>query len=121
MLNLLTLEVKDQVLSGEPLYVIKDSTGNVLYDNVKLELKTPLVQQGTELNKALFDKIDESFKSVIKAINNMTTNKTTQDFTHNQVLGVIGNIGNMSSTQDIRIENLESRMSKLESRVSNLK
>lgn len=64
MLNVLTLEVKDEVLSGEPLYVIKDSTGNVLYDNVKLELKTPLIQEGTELNKALFDKIDEGFTNI---------------------------------------------------------
>lgn len=120
MLNILALEVKDEILSGEPLYTIKDGNGNILYDNVKLELKTSTIQQGTELNKVLFDKIDESFKNIIKTINNMNLNKRTQELLHNQILGIIQTIGNRSETQDIRIKNLESRMTSLENKVAKL-
>lgn len=64
MLNVLTLEVKDEILEGEPLYIIKDSNGNIIYDNVQLELKTPLLQEGTAINKQLFDKINEGFTNI---------------------------------------------------------
>jgi microcystin-dependent protein len=49
------VEIKDEILDGEPLYDIKDSDGNIIYKGVKIELITALVQQGTPLNKALFD------------------------------------------------------------------
>ncbi len=49
------IEVKDEILAGEPLYNIFDSQGNLIYNGVKIELITALIQQGTPLNKALFD------------------------------------------------------------------
>lgn len=68
MLKIITLEVKDEILNGEPLYTIKDSSGKVLEDNIKIELKTPIIQNGTEINKLLFDKIDENFEKLKKRI-----------------------------------------------------
>jgi hypothetical protein len=66
MLEVLTLEVNDEILSEEPLYTIKDSLGNVLYENVKINLNTNISQEGTEINKELFDKIDENFERIKK-------------------------------------------------------
>lgn len=47
------IEYKDEVLTGEPLYTIRNSNGTVLQDNVKIELKTPILQEGTSINKVL--------------------------------------------------------------------
>ena len=47
-------DIKDEVLSGEPRYTIKNSSGNVLSDNVDISLKTPITQEGTPVNRALF-------------------------------------------------------------------
>ena len=47
-------EIKDEVLAGEPLYVIEGSDGTVLQDNVKITRKTPVVEEATELNRATF-------------------------------------------------------------------
>ena len=51
------LEVKDEILNGEPLYRMRDNNGNIIYDNFSLEMITEVIQGGTPLNKALFDKI----------------------------------------------------------------
>ena len=45
-------DIKDEVLAGEPLYVIEGSDGTVLQDNVKITRKTPVVEEATELNRA---------------------------------------------------------------------
>lgn len=47
-------DIKDEILSGEPLYTIRDSSGNVLNDNVDISLKTPIIQEGAPINRALF-------------------------------------------------------------------
>ena len=47
-------DIKDEVLSGEPRYTIKNSSGNVLNDNVDISLKTSITQEGTPVNRALF-------------------------------------------------------------------
>ena len=47
-------DVKDEVLSGLPLYTIRDNNGNVLNDDVDISLKTPIIQEGTPINRALF-------------------------------------------------------------------
>lgn len=54
------LEVQDEVLGAEPRYEIKDNSGNVIATNCSIELITNILQEGTPLNKALFDKIDEN-------------------------------------------------------------
>lgn len=58
------LEVQDEVLSGEPRYEIKDNNGNVIATNCTIELVTSVLQEGTPLNKALFDKIENNFTSI---------------------------------------------------------
>ena len=45
-------DIKDDVLAGEPLYVIEGSDGTILQDNVKITQKTPVVEEATELNRA---------------------------------------------------------------------
>lgn len=47
-------DIKDEILSGDPRYAIRDSSGNVLNDNVDISLKTPITQEGTPVNRALF-------------------------------------------------------------------
>ena len=47
-------DIKDEVLAGEPLYVIQNPDGTVLQDNVKITQKTPIVQEPTPLNRATF-------------------------------------------------------------------
>lgn len=67
------IEVKDEILSGEPLYDISDSQGNLIYSGVRIELITALVQQGTPLNKLLFDSINSSINERL-----LITSKATE-------------------------------------------
>lgn len=54
-------EFQDEVLdtSGQsdnnPRYRIRDNSGTILQDDVQISLKTPVTQEGTKLNKALFE------------------------------------------------------------------
>ena len=50
-------EIKDEILQGDPRYTIRDNTGNVLNDNVDIALKTPLVEQGTPINRQMIQNI----------------------------------------------------------------
>lgn len=51
------IEVKDEILNGEPKYRLRNENGDIIYDNVSVEMTTPVVEEGTPLNKALFDSI----------------------------------------------------------------
>lgn len=51
------IEVKDEILNGEQRFRIRDENGNIILDNLTIEMITPLLQQATPLNKLLFDKI----------------------------------------------------------------
>ena len=51
------IEVIDEILNGEPKYRIKDEDGNLLFDNLTIEMITALAQQGTPINRALFESI----------------------------------------------------------------
>lgn len=57
-------EVKDEILSGEVLYRIIDKNGNILFDDLKIELKTLVKQIGTYINKLLFDSIREHLLAI---------------------------------------------------------
>lgn len=52
------LNVKDEILTGEPKYKIKQND-TTLYDNVTIDMITPVQQQGTPINKKLFDTISK--------------------------------------------------------------
>lgn len=49
------VEILDEILNGEAKYRIRGKDGNILFDNVSIEMITEILQQGTVLNKALFD------------------------------------------------------------------
>lgn len=40
------IEVKDEILSGEVRYRIRDDNGNIIFDNLTIEQITPVVQEG---------------------------------------------------------------------------
>lgn len=56
------LTVNDEILDPSlqpdpnPRYTIRDNKGNIIHDNIQIEMKTPVVQNGTALNKAFFAK-----------------------------------------------------------------
>lgn len=58
MFNIEKLEVKDELLDGVQKFRITKEDGSILADNCTIELVTLLLQQGTDINKLLFDKID---------------------------------------------------------------
>lgn len=47
------IEIKDEILTGEPRYRVRDNNGNITQDNVTIEQITPVKQEGTEINKKL--------------------------------------------------------------------
>lgn len=57
------IDIKDEVLDtslqpdNNPRYTIKDNNGRVINDNVQIDLKTPVVTEGTPLNKATIERI----------------------------------------------------------------
>lgn len=59
----MNIEIKDEILdtSGQldnaPRYLIRDNNGNIIFDNVQVEMKTPVLQEATKLNKELLEKI----------------------------------------------------------------
>lgn len=55
------IDFEDEILEGEPRYRVRDADGNLIYDNVSIELVTPVRQEGTPLNKALFDSIEADY------------------------------------------------------------
>lgn len=46
--------ILDEVLDGDPRYTIKEDNGEVFQDNMDIVLRTPVVQEGTPINRALF-------------------------------------------------------------------
>lgn len=59
--------VIDEVLNGEPKYKIVDNkTGETIYEDVSIVLDTEVLQEGTPINKALFDSIQGDIYRVDK-------------------------------------------------------
>ena len=64
------MEFLDEVLdtssqpNTNPRYTISDNAGNVINDNVQIDMKTPMVQTGTPLNKATFDNLQGDLYTV---------------------------------------------------------
>lgn len=56
------IDVKDEILQSEPFYRIVDKKGNILFDELKIEQITPALQEGTPLNKVLFDSIKKDIE-----------------------------------------------------------
>lgn len=66
------IDIKDEVLDtslqpdNNPRYTIKDNNGKVINDNVQIDLKTPVVEEGTPLNKALVKDLRKLYVSYNK-------------------------------------------------------
>lgn len=67
------IEVQDEILNGEATYRIRDKDGNILFDNLTIEQITPVIQEGTQLNKVLFDSIKNDINSRLLTSNKSTT------------------------------------------------
>lgn len=70
------IEVQDEILSGKPRYQIVDYNGNVIYTNVSVDLVNDVIQEGTPLNKALFDSIKQKMDSNSNKIDNLHFTKS---------------------------------------------
>ena len=55
-------------LDQDARYTIRDNNGNVVYDNVKIELKTPVSVEGTPINKATLEGIQNDLMNETKLI-----------------------------------------------------
>jgi hypothetical protein len=62
------LEIKDEILSGEPKYRFRDNNGNIIQDNVSIEQITPVIQEGTPVNKALVKGLQQEMLSDTKLL-----------------------------------------------------
>lgn len=58
------INVQDEILDGLPKYNILDENGKVLFANCSIVLSTNVVQEGSNLNKDLFDRIEGMRKSM---------------------------------------------------------
>lgn len=47
-------EFYDEILTDVPKYTLRDKNGKIINDDVDISLKTPVLQEGTPLNKKLF-------------------------------------------------------------------
>lgn len=54
------IEVKDEILAGEPRYRIVDENRNIILDNVSIEMTTQVIQEGTPLNKPFFELVKQA-------------------------------------------------------------
>ena len=61
------LNVQDEIIEGTPKYNITDNS-----DGTKnIELANTVIQEGSALNKVVFDKVDEGFRKLsLKSIGN---------------------------------------------------
>ena len=79
------IDVKDEILASEPLFRIIDKNGNILFDELKIEMVTKVLQESTPLNKVLFDSIKNDIDSRLLTSNKATTeqaNAGTDDTTY---------------------------------------
>lgn len=67
-------------LDQDPRYTVRDNNGNVLYDNVKIELRTPVRVDGTDWNKGLYGRIYNLDIDPIGKINIHSTIKDREGF-----------------------------------------
>ena len=56
MLKITLVQVQDEVLGEAAKYDVLDADGKIIHSNCSIELVSEILQQGTQLNKAFFDK-----------------------------------------------------------------
>lgn len=106
-------------LDSKPRYRIRDNNGTILYDNVTLEVATPVTQEGTAIDKALFDKIDGALALIVSKDNG-------EDFKKYIETGEYGGIKTpdildpLYELKDLWQKEIESKISSLDTRVTAL-
>lgn len=74
------IDFKDEILSGEARYRVRNDSGDIINDNVIIEQITPVIQEGTPVNKASFNKIDIALREERFVFFNTTLKKYSQNF-----------------------------------------
>lgn len=87
----MNLNVKDEILTGEPKYKIKQND-TTLYDNVTIEMITPVQQQGTPINKDLLDEIQGAKNKTTTFNADGSITETTQNVTKTTTFNTDGTI-----------------------------
>ncbi len=75
------VEVKDEILEGEPLYRIRDRDGNIILDNVTIEMITKVVQEPTPVGLKLFSRIEDN-NNLVKTYNVPTITKRNDSYNY---------------------------------------
>lgn len=60
------LDIKDEIINGEPKYNIVDKNGNTINENVFIDLANDVIESGTELNKENLSIIQQTSRGLIK-------------------------------------------------------
>lgn len=55
----MNIEIKDEILENSPKYRLRDGNGNIIHDNISIEQITPIIQEGTPINKELLENIQQ--------------------------------------------------------------
>lgn len=120
------IEFKDEILDvtsqpdNKPRYRIRDNNGNVLYENVQLEVQTPVVQEGTKVNADMFNLINGAMQTVASKENG-------DDFKKYIETGEYGGLKTpdlldpLYEVKDMWQKEIESNISTLRTEVSSLK
>lgn len=82
------INIVDEVLEGEPLYRAVDKDGNIVLDNIRLELITPVKTAGTPLTRALFNSI-KSGNDLVQKYNKPTAYKESDDYNYLKLNNII--------------------------------
>ena len=69
MVELEMINAVDEVLDGAEKFNIIKADNTTLAINCSITLATPLINEGTKLNKELFDKIDRNFQRLVRLLN----------------------------------------------------
>lgn len=76
------IDIKDEILSGDPRYRIRDNNGNILQDNISIEQITHTVQEPTSINKVLFQNMyNETMQDTRNLIVDYTLEEDAQQVT----------------------------------------
>lgn len=140
------IEFKDEILDvtsqpdSKPRYVIKDNNGNIIYNNVTLELATPVIQEGTPINSSMLNKVNHVMLSLASASNGEDFRKYIEngeyggiktpdvldplyefkDLWQKEIENKIYNLQIGASNLQSSISSLQTRVTNLETRVTNL-
>ena len=107
-------DILDEILESDPRYTLKENNGNIIQDNVDIVLKTPVMQEGTPINRALFrnlqgDLYTQDRYNKVTAVDNthLTLDIPLTSYESGKIINIIGDtIGDTAEQPYININNL---------------